>query len=184
METTLKLQAVQKVIGVEELSSTHDLARELAPAETHATLVLACSQTDTRTTNGVCIPYGEGGVYFTLILKPAKQLDKSNLSRALQNALSDTLTKVFELKTKINANGNLLVWDATTRSYKKIALVETEQYTEGTYLLSVTVALNNRLSGTVSKEWTTLKKLTHSETSKELFLDEVLDNFWKEYAFL
>ena len=32
--------------------------------------------------------------------------------------------------------------------------------------------------------FTTLKTIIGSETSKELFLDDVLNNFWKEYSFL
>lgn len=184
METILTLQSVQKVIGVEELKSTRELARELAPTENHATLVLACCQTAACTPNGDLLPCGEGGVYFTLILKPAKNLAQETLSRALENAFCDTFSKVFELKTKKNAAGNILVWDAATRSYKKIALVTAEQTTEKTYLLSAVVALNNRLSPATSKAWTSLKKIIKGETSKELFLDAVLDNFWKEYAFI
>lgn len=184
METIFTLQSVQKVIGVEEVNSTCELARELAPTENHATLVLACCQTASCTATGDLLPAGEGGVYFTLILKPAKNLVQEILSRALENAFCDTLDNVFELKTKKTATGNILAWDPSSRSYKKIALVTTEKTTEGTYLLSAVAALNNRLSPATSKAWTSLKKIIKGETSKELFLDAVLDNFWKEYAFI
>ena len=183
METTFQLQAVQKVIGVEETPNTHFLSRELAVGQEDATLILACCQTDANGANGEKLPSGEGGVYFTLILKPARALDMEKLSRALQNALGDTFSKIFELNVKYGAQNNVLVWDKPSRAYKKIASVFAEQ-SANAWLLSGVVGLNNRLNARTATEWTTLQKIIRSETSKELFLDAVLDNFWKEYAFL
>ena len=184
METIFALQSVKKVIGVEETPHTCLLARTLAPSQEDATLVLACCQTDPARVAGEPLPAGEGGVYFTLILKPQPVLDTAQLSLALSNAVGDALEKIFELKTKLLPQEGVAVWDKPARSYKKIADISAEKTEDGTYLLSAVIALNNRLPAPLGKTWTTLKKIIGSETSKELFLDAVLDNFWKEYAFL
>lgn len=183
METTFTLQSVQKVIGVEETQDTHLLARELAATQEDATLILACNQTTAHAVTGEKLPSGEGGVYFTLILKPVRPIRAEKLSRALDYALGDVLAQIFELNVKQGPQNSVLVWDKSSRSYKKIAVAYTEQ-TGDAWLLSGVVALGNCLNASTAKEWTALQKILGEQTSKELFLDAVLDNFWKEYAFI
>lgn len=183
-KTVLQLQSVQKVIGLGATSSTQSLARALARMETHGTLVLACQQNASFDRTGKPFPAGEGGIYFTLILKPTHEMDLSALTRAMQNAITDTLQKVFELKTKITQDGDVLTWDKTSRTYKKIAGVLIEESESGAYLAGTGIFLNNKLPISFKKHCISLKTIIGSETSKELFLDDVLNNFWKEYAFL
>ena len=183
-KTTLQLESVQKVIGLEEIDSTQTLARALARQEMHGTLILSCFQTNAFDRNGKNFPATEGGIYFTLILKPSKELDLNALTRAAMHSVADTLKNVFELKTKITPDGDVLVWDTKTRKYKKIAGVLVEENESDTYLLGVGIFLNNPLPAAYRETYTSLKTLIHAETSKELFLDDVLNNFWKEYAFL
>lgn len=183
-KTTLQLESVQKVIGLEELDSTQTLARALARSEGHATLILACYQTGAFDKNGNPFPATEGGVYFTLILKPSKELDLQALTRAAAHSVADTLKNVFELGTKITPDGDVLVWDKSTRKYKKIAGILAEENETGAYLLGVGIFLNNPLPTAYKDTCVSLKKIIGTDTSKELFLDDVLTNFWKEYAFL
>lgn len=181
---TIALQAVTKVIGLETIPSTQDLARDLVRSQEHATLVLACQQTKAFDRFGHAFPATEGGVYFTLILKPNREIALEALTHAFQNALTDTLGKVFELKTKLTADGDVLVWDKTSHKYKKIAGFLAEENESGNYLIGAGIFVNNKLPATFKNTCISLKSILGSETSKELFLDDVLNNFWKEYAFL
>lgn len=111
-ETIVPLQRVKKVIGLEVISSTQDLALELAQkGEPSATLVLACEQTAARRQDG----------------------------------------------TRFAADPQPFV------------------------LVGVGVNVNNRLPAR-EKESTSLKQIIGTETSKELFLDGLLDRFWTHYA--
>lgn len=184
MTTTLNLQSVQKVIGLGTTSSTQALARALARMETHGTLILACQQNASFDRLGKPFPAGEGGIYFTLILKPEREMDLSSLTRAMQNAITDTLQSVFKLKTKITEDGDILTWDKTARKYKKIAGILVEENESGAYLLGTGIFINNKLPITFKDTCISLKTIIGSDTSKELFLDDVLNNFWKEYSFI
>ena len=184
METTFKLQTVQKVIGLEETPSTQCLARQLAQSEADATLVLACHQTEAIGRDGTSFYAGEGGVYFTLILNPQIQLDVSKITLAMTNAISDVITHVLNLRTKITPSGDVFVYEKTARKWKKCAGILTEQTNTGAYLVGAGIYLNNRLPVGLRTTCVSLKNLLGSETSKELFLDEVLNNFWKEYVFI
>ena len=182
--TAINLQSVQKVIGLGAVSSTQALARGLARMETHGTLILACQQNASFDRFGKPFPAGEGGIYFTLILKPGKDIQLTSLTRAMQNAITDTLKSVFELKTKITEDGDILTWDKTSRNYKKIAGILVEENESGAYLLGTGIFINNKLPAAFKDRCITLKSIIGSDTSKELFLDDVLNNFWKEYSFI
>ena len=182
--TALNLQSVQKVIGLGTTPSTQALARSLAHMETHGTLILACQQNASFDRFGKPFPAGEGGIYFTLILKPGKEMALSSLTRAMQNAIADTLQSVFELKTKITEDGDILTWDKIAHRYKKIAGILVEENESGAYLLGTGIFINNKLPAAFKDTCISLKTIIGSDTSKELFLDDILNNFWKEYSFI
>ena len=184
MEKIVTLKTVQKVIGLEETPSTQMLARSLAATEADATLILACRQTQAVGKDNTTFYAGEGGVYFTLILHPQTKLTADKLTWAMANAISDVITQVLNIHTKITQEGDILVYDKLARKWKKCAGVYTEKTNQGSYLLGTGIYLNNRLPIGVRATAISLKNVLGSETSKELFLDEVLNNFWKEYAFL
>lgn len=184
MEKTFTLKTVQKVIGLEETPSTQILARSLAAQETDGTLILACHQTAAVTREGKPFYAGEGGVYFTLILNPSFEVTDEKLTLAMANAISDVINNVLNLKTKITKTGDILVYDKAARSWKKCAGILTEKTTTNKWLLGAGIYLNNRLPASCAATSISIKTLLGGTTSKELFLDEVLNNFWKEYAFL
>ena len=104
-EITLPLQAVQKVIGLELTDSTNNVAKELAQDGQEAnTLVLACRQTGGRGQFDRTFSSEEGGVYFSLILRPAVHPRRnSSFSLKVAQAVSGALEDLFEMKTKIKA---------------------------------------------------------------------------------
>jgi len=188
-ETKLPLQSVTKVIGLECVPSTQTLARELAESgEQDGALVLACCQSAAYGRGGRPFPAPEGGVYFTLILRPGKTAcgESARLAETACEAVARTLSSVFEIKTKVKPEGDVLAWDGKNRKWKKIggALAETspEAKENPWVLIGVGVHVNDRISASLKDSSVSLKQLTGAETSKELFLDELLENFWKGYA--
>lgn len=184
MEKTFTFKAVQKVIFLEEIASTQTLARALAATEADGTLILACHQTEGLGNKGTSFYAGEGGIYFTLILNPAIKLSAKKLTLAMSNAISDALSNALELKTKITSTGDICLYDKSTRTWKKCAGILAEQTESGKWLLGAGIYVNNRLPVSLRSTAISIKSILGTETSKELFLDEVLNNFWKEYAFL
>lgn len=184
-ERKLPLQSVTKVIGLECVPSTQSVAEELACAgEQDGTLVLACGQTAAYGRDGRPFSAAEGGVYFTLILRPNKPVSGLGaLAEKAASAAAQTVSSVFDVKTKATADGDVLAWEPKNRKWKKLggALAEISCSADAV-LLGVGIHLNNRLSASARETFVSLKQLIGTETSKELFLDELLENFWKHYA--
>jgi BirA family biotin operon repressor/biotin-[acetyl-CoA-carboxylase] ligase len=187
-EIKLPLQSVTKVIGLDVVDSTQSLARTLAlQGAEDGTLVLAGAQTSGRGRYDRSFSAAEGGVYFTLILRPGKPVSaNSSLSVRAGQAVSETISSVFDVKTKIKEPNDVLAWDKKSKKWKKICGILIESSSEGDcddwLLVGIGINVNNRLSASLKESAISLKQLIGSETSKELFLDELLDNFWKHYA--
>lgn len=187
-ERKLPLQSVTKVIGLECVPSTQTLAGELARSgEPHGTLVLACCQSQACGRDMRPFSAAEGGVYFTLILRPNKPAAcAASLCAKTAEAVAQTISSVFEVKTKTKQSGDVLAWDAKNRAWKKICGVWVQPSAgneEASWMLAgVGVHLNDRIPASQKDSCVSLKQLIGSETSKELFLDELLENFWKHYA--
>ena len=186
---TLPLFHVQKVIGLETVESTQTLAKELAlSGEPEGTLVLADCQTAGRGRYDRSFSSEEGGIYFTLILRPQKPAYcNASLSVAVGQSLAETLQRVFGLKTKTKLPNDVLAWEKKTRQWKKISgiLIETSASTDANQwmLVGVGINLNNKLPKDIQQTAVSVKQLLGEETSKELFLEEVLKDFWKNYAY-
>lgn len=185
-ERKFPLQSVTKVIGLECVPSTQTLAEELAYCgEPDGTLVLACGQTAAYGRDGRPFSSAEGGVYFTLILRPNKPVASlPSLGEKAALAAAQTVSSVFGVKTKTTPAGDVLAWEPKSRKWKKLGGVLAEASSaEDCMLLGVGINVNNRLPASAKETSVSLKQLIGSETSKELFLDELLENFWKGYAY-
>lgn len=187
MQDTLTVKAVTKVIGLESVDSTQTIAKGLAlHGEPEGTMVLACTQTAGRGRYERSFHSGEGGVYFTLILRPNKPAScNASLSVRVGEAVAKTLTDLFDLKTKIKEPNDVLVWDNKARKWKKICgiLIETSAgETDHWVLVGVGVNVNNRLPADLKDSAVSVKELVGQEVLKEIFLEELLKNFWQEYA--
>ena len=188
MQDTLTVKSVTKVIGLESVDSTQNLAKELALAgEPEGTMVLACSQTAGRGRYDRTFDSSEGGVYFTLILRPNKPAAcNASLSVRVGQVVAKTLADMFGFKTKIKEPNDVLAWDKKSHMWKKICgiLIETSagESADHWVLVGVGVNVNNQLPATLKKTAISVKKLLGQEVLKEIFLEELLDNFWKDYA--
>lgn len=187
-EITLPLQAVQKVIGLELTDSTNNVAKELAQDGQEAnTLVLACRQTGGRGQFDRTFSSEEGGVYFSLILRPAVHPRRnSSFSLKVAQAVSGALEDLFEMKTKIKAPNDVLAWESKTKKWKKICgiLIETSAKEDKTDWMVVGVGLNvnNRLPASLKDTAVSVKQLVGQEVLKEIVLEAVLEHFWRRYS--
>ena len=189
MQDSLPVKTVTKVIGLESVDSTQNVAKELALAgEPEGTLVLACTQTSGRGRYDRRFDSGHGGVYFTLILRPQKLAAcNASLSVRAGEAVADTITALFGLKTKIKLPNDVLVWDSARRQWKKVCgiLIETSALdsSDEWVLVGIGVNVNNSLSPALRQTATSLKQLLGKKIDKEMFLEELLERFWKHYTY-
>lgn len=185
---TLSLPRVSRMVSVEVLDSTQNLARELVRQGTpDATLVLAYEQTGGRGQYERTWDAARGGIYFTLVLQPQKPVCyNARLSIKTAEAVCAALEKLFGFKTKIKHPNDVLVWEEKTRRWKKICGILTESFVqEGCacwLLVGVGINVNNPLPRTLKDSATSVKKLVGHDMPLEFLLQETLDAFWVRYA--
>lgn len=187
-EITLPLTSIHQLVSVEVLDSTQNLARDLAlQGASDATLVLAYEQTGGRGQYERTWDAKRGGVYFTLILRPQKAVRHTGtLALRTARAVCDTLEKMFGFKTKIKHPNDVLVWEAKTKSWKKICGILIESSTEANQtqwlLVGVGINVNNKLAPALSQTATSVKKVLGREIDPEWVLQETLESFFAQYA--
>ena len=187
-ELTLSIPSVSQLVSVEMLDSTQNLARQLAQqGAPDRTLVLAYEQTGGRGQFERSWEAKRGGIYFTLLLRPGTAAQHSaQLSLQTAEAVCAVLKKMFGLKTKVKHPNDVLVWEAQSRSWKKICGILIESCTQADQaqwlLVGVGINVNNRLSPALCATATTLKKLLGTETDPEWILQETLEAFFRRYA--
>ncbi len=187
-ETDLAIDCVSRLISVETLDSTQNLARELTlQGAPDGTLVLAYEQTGGRGQYERSWDAKRGGIYFTLILHPAKSVRHSGtLSLRTAQAVCETLHKMFGFKTKIKHPNDVLVWEEKTQKWKKICGILIESSTEADHtqwlLVGVGINVNNPLDPSLKDTATSVKKLLGREIDPEWILQETLESFFAQYA--
>ncbi len=187
-EITLSLPCVSRMVSVEKLDSTQNLARTLAQQDApDGTLVLAYEQTGGRGQFERSWDAKPGGIYFTLLLRPHKAARHSaSLSLKTAEAVCNALGKIFEFKTKIKYPNDVLAWDKKNKSWKKLCGILIESSTEADQtqwlLIGVGINVNNKLSPALSSKATSIKKLIGRDMDPEWILQEVLEAFWEKYA--
>ena len=117
LETQIPVQTVEKVIGLEVVDSTNNVAKELAEqGEAANTMVLACRQTSGRGRFERTFSAEEGGVYFTLILRPRVYPSRNqSFSIKAAQAVSEALNALFHIKTKIKEPNDVLAWEPSLK---------------------------------------------------------------------
>lgn len=182
------MQTVEKVIGLEVVDSTNNVAKELAEqGEVANTMVLACRQTNGRGRFERTFSAQEGGVYFTLILRPqACPARNQSFSIKAAQAVSEALNALFEIKTKIKAPNDVLAWEPKTRTWKKICGILIEASASETktdwMLVGIGINVNNKIPASLKDTAVSLKQLLGQDIMKEVVLEEVLEHFWRRYA--
>lgn len=186
-EITLSLPCVSRMVSVDILDSTQNLARELARQGCESnTLVLAYEQTDGLGREGKNWSGARGGVYFTLVLHPQKPLaDEAQWTEKAAHAIAGALKYLFPFKVKVKKPNDVLAWDEKSKSWKKIAGVLVQMLQQEAdkpcVLLGVGINVNNKLPPSLAQA-VSIKKLLGGEIAPDLVLQEVLENFFEAYA--
>lgn len=175
---------LNQIIELEEVSSTQDLAKELAKktALTENLAICAQSQTAGRGRFEHTWQSNKGGLYISLLLKPEKRTSSlSDLSIKTGQAAALALEEMYNLKTLIKLPNDVLV--KTKNGEKKICGVLIESAVSSDKLewliVGVGVNLNNKIDKTLNAA--SVKELTKKEVDILEFRETFLKHFATKY---
>lgn len=185
---TKPLKYIKDIIYVNTVESTQDVAKELAGESCPAnTLIIAGSQTKGRGRLEKNWYSPQGGLYFSLILKPKAFFDNlADLNIKAAEAVSETSKYLYNIKTKIKPPNDVLAYHPKREQFLKIAgiLIESSSTVKKTshwIVLGIGINLNNELSDEL-KNATSVKKILKREVSLDEFLNAFFDIFWTYYG--
>jgi len=179
------LPGISKIVCLDEVDSTQNVARELALEGTaEKTLVLAETQTGGRGRLGREWESGKGGLYLTLLLKPETGLKYlADLSVLSGEAVAEALTDLYGIKTRIKKPNDVYAWHPRRRKWLKISGILTESSSinraPSWLLLGIGVNLNNVVK---IETGVSVKAIKGAEVSREDFLSGFLKIFWLRYS--
>ena len=175
---------INKTIVLEQTTSTQDVAKEIAEADPDdGILIITKEQTAGRGRFERVWESKEGGLYFSIILRPnAKTMPLEQLSIKAGRAVARTLKDLYNIKSKIKLPNDVLAFDG--REYKKISgiLIETSARTDGKMdwiALGIGIDTNNTPSKKLNA--VSVKQLTKKPADNKELLRKFLSNFAKEY---
>ncbi len=185
-----------KIHYFDAVDSTMDVARELARNNCpHFTVVIAGRQTKGRGRLKRTWLSSEGGLYFSMILRPKiPPALSSRVNFAASMILARTLRKMFEIDAMVKWPNDILI------DGRKVSglLSEMEAETDRVRFINVGVGINVNNDPTVREPMAiSLKKILGRKISRRAFLSEFLNSFesrlnhgtlenvvfeWKKYA--
>lgn len=176
---------VNRTIQLEETTSTQDVAKELAALfKEDRILIITKRQTAGRGRFERVWESKEGGLYFSLILRPnAKTMPLDLLSIKAGRVVAQTLKDLYNIKSKIKLPNDVLAFDG--KDYKKISgiLIETSAQADGGLdwiALGIGIDTNNSPSKKLNAA--SVKQLTKKQADNQELLQKFLHNFAKEYV--
>ena len=176
--------SLSQIIELEEVSSTQDLAKELAKksALTDNLAICAQSQTAGRGRFEHTWQSNKGGLYISLLLKPAKKTASlADLSVKTGQAAALALEEIYNLKTLIKLPNDVLV--KTKSGEKKICGVLIESAISSDKLewliVGVGVNLNNKVDRDLNA--TNVKEIIKKEVDILEFRQVFLKYFATKY---
>lgn len=175
---------INRTINLEQVTSTQDVAKETAALfKEDGVLITAKTQTAGRGRFERRWESKEGGLYFSIILRPNKKTGPlEDLSVKAGRAVAQTLKNLYGVKTKIKLPNDVLAHDG--ESFKKISgiLIETSAGTDGHLdwlALGIGIDTNNKPSDNLPAA--SVKQIIKKTVDNEELLQEFLKNFAKEY---
>ena len=175
---------LSQIIELEEVSSTQDLAKELAKKGNLSGNIAICAQRQTAGRGRFEHSWQSqtGGLYLSLLLNPTKKTSSiADLSIKTGQAAALALEEMFNLKTEIKLPNDVLV--KTKQGDKKICGVLIESAVSSNKLEWLIVGIGVNLNNKVSKDLnaTTVKELTKKEADILTFRETFLKHFAQKY---
>ena len=175
---------INRVIELEETTSTQDIAKALA--ETSAledcVLVQAQRQSAGRGRYERVWDAKDGGLYMSLLLNPGNKVQNTaDLSIKTGQAVALALNELYGIKTKIKLPNDVLAYDG--KEYKKISgiLIESAYNRDRLewLVIGIGVNLNNKTAKTLNA--ISVKEITGEKTDVEVFRSALLKHFADKY---
>lgn len=165
-----------KIHYFDEVASTMDVAGDLARSGSpHFTVVIAGRQIKGRGRLKRTWLSSEGGLYFTIILRPQiSPVLSSRVSFAASMILTRTLREMFKIDAMVKWPNDILV------NGKKISGLLSEMEAEADMITFINIGLGINVNNdpTVSEPMaTSLKKILGREVPRKQLLSEFLDKF-------
>ena len=175
---------ITQIIELEEVSSTQDLAKELAKKGNLSgnTAICAQSQTAGRGRFEHTWQSETGGLYLSLLLNPTKKTSSiADLSIKTGQAAALALEEMFNLKTEIKLPNDVLV--KTKQGDKKICGVLIESAVSSDKLEWLIVGVGVNLNNKVSKDLNAanVKDLIKKEVDVKAFRETFFKHFSAKY---
>lgn len=175
---------LSQIIELEEVSSTQDLAKELAKKGNLSGNIALCAQTQTAGRGRFEHTWqsNKGGLYLSLLLKPEKRTSSlADLSIKTGQAAALALEEMYNLKTTIKLPNDVLV--KTKTGDKKICGVLIESAVSSDKLewliVGVGVNLNNKVDKNLNAA--NVKDLIKKEVNVFDFRGAFLKHFARKY---
>ena len=175
---------IAQIIELEEISSTQDLAKELAKKGNLSGNIALCAQSQTAGRGRFEHTWqsNKGGLYLSLLLKPTKTTSSiTDLSIKTGQATALALEEMYNLKTSIKLPNDVLV--KTENGDKKICGVLIESAVSSDKLewliVGVGVNLNNKISKDLNAA--SVKDLIKKEVDIFEFREVFLKHFAEKY---
>ena len=173
-----------QIIELEEISSTQDLAKELAKKGNLSGNIALCAQSQTAGRGRFEHTWQseKGGLYLSLLLKPSKKTPSiADLSIKTGQAAALALEEMYNLKTAIKLPNDVLV--KTENGNKKICgvLIETAVSSDKLewLIVGVGVNLNNKVDKNLNAA--SVKDLIKQEVDIFAFRETFLKHFAQKY---
>lgn len=175
---------IAQLIETEEISSTQDLAKELAKKNNLTGNIVLCAQSQTAGRGRFEHTWQseKGGLYLSLLLKPVKTTASlADLSIKTGQAAALALEEMFNLKTTIKLPNDVLV--KTKNGDKKICGVLIESAVSSDKLewliVGIGVNLNNKTSNDINA--VNVRNLINKEVDVQAFREVFLKHFATKY---
>ncbi|OGS01418.1 MAG: biotin--[acetyl-CoA-carboxylase] ligase [Elusimicrobia bacterium RIFCSPLOWO2_12_FULL_59_9] len=184
----MKLPGITHFMHFVEVDSTQNMAKAMAEVNTPSgSLFLADRQTEGRGRRGRKWQSPDGGLYFSLVLRPEFSVEKlGEVSLLTASAIASALYAHTGLLTKIKPpNDVLMAHPAKKPVYKKVCgiLAEAKVTLKGKIAwltIGVGINVNNGAPANLRKA-ASLRELTHETYHLQPILFSVLKQFWKNY---
>jgi BirA family biotin operon repressor/biotin-[acetyl-CoA-carboxylase] ligase len=183
----VNLKCIREIIKLDTVESTQNCAKELAKEGYPSnTLIIADIQTKGRGRFDSSWDSAEGGIYFSLILRPkvlSESLAELNIKTA--KVISETIKTLYNIKTRIKPPNDVLAFHPVQKKFMKIAGVLIESSSAGIHpdwiIIGAGINLNNNIAPEL-KEAVSVKRILKKEVSKEEFLKTFFDFFWDKFG--
>jgi len=177
---------ITQIVKLDSIDSPQTLAKQMALAGAQSgTIIFAETQTHGRGQFSREWNSQKGGLYFSLILRPVKEIQFSpSLSLKAAAVVADTLKKEFGVKTKIKHPNDILAWHPRRKKWLKACgiLIESSSYDSSAewFVIGVGVNLNNKLDKALT-EAASIAAIINKQIDAEAFTSVLLKNFSLRY---